>query len=202
MRRFRLLPRAASRLTIVVLVCLCLTVCRVSHSRGTPSIEFTRVPPSGGGNPDKLEVIEGRVLGAEPGDRIVLFAHAGVWWVQPFGNQSFTSIQPDAKWKNLTHPGTDYAALLVDSKFQPVATFSTLPHTGGTVRALAVVEGGKSNAPSKTLEFSGYQWEIRNSISNRAGSINTFDESNAWTDQAGMLHLRIAGGPGHWTSAE
>lgn len=202
MRRFRLLPHATSTLSIVVSVCLCLTGCRLWSGRGEPSIEFTRVPPSGRGNPDKLEVIEGRVAGAQPGDRVVLFAQAGLWWVQPFGNEPFTTIQPDAKWKNLTHPGAAYAALLVDSKFQPVASFSTLPNTGGAVRAVAVAEGAKSSLPPKTLEFSGYQWEIRNSMSNRAGSINVFTESNAWTDQAGMLHLRIAGAPGHWTSGE
>lgn len=202
MRRVRLLPHAIAKLSIAVTVCLCVTGCRLSHCRGEPSIEFTRVPPSGGGNPDKLEVIEGRVAGAQPGDRIVLFARAGTWWVQPFGNQPFTTIHPDAKWKNLTHPGTAYGALLVDSRFQPLATFSTLPNKGGAVRAVAVVEGGHSSPTPKTLEFSGYQWEVRNSRSNRAGSINAFEESNAWIDPAGLLHLRIAGGPGHWTSGE
>jgi hypothetical protein len=202
MRRFRLLAHAISNLSIAALICPCLTSCRVARDHGLPSIEFTRVPPSGGGNPDKLEVIEGRVAGAQTGDRIVLFARAGMWWVQPFGNQPFTAIQPDAKWKNLTHPGTAYAAVLVDSRFQPMATLTTLPKTGGTIRAVAVVEGVKSSPPPKTLAFSGYQWEIRNSMSNRAGSINAFDESNAWTDGAGLLHLRIAGGPEHWTSGE
>lgn len=179
-----------------------LSGCRFSRDSGEPSIEFTRVPTAGEGNPDKLEVIEGRVSGAQPGQRIVIFARAGMWWVQPFGNQPFTTIQPDSKWKNLTHPGTAYAALLVDSRFRPVSTGSALPTKGGAVLAVATVEGGKSTTPPKTLSFSGYQWEIRNSVSNRAGTINTFDESNAWVDQAGLLHLRISGREGHWTSGE
>jgi len=32
-----------------------------------PAIEFTRVPPADNGGPDAMEVIEGRVKGAKPG---------------------------------------------------------------------------------------------------------------------------------------
>ncbi len=202
MRRFRHFSPSASNLTAVILLVLAVTGCRFSGNRGEPAIEFTRVPSSGEGNPDKLEVIEGRVSGAQPGQRIVLFARAGTWWVQPFGNQPFTTIQPDSKWKNLTHPGTAYAALLVDSQFRPVSTASVLPQKGGAVLAVATAEGAKSPSPPKTLTFSGYQWEIRNSLSNRAGTINSFDESNASVDKAGFLHLRISGREGQWTSGE
>ena len=198
MRRFR----RFSKLSVGAAVCLSLSACRFSKDRGEPSIEFTRVPPSGEGNPDKLEVIEGRVAGAQPGGRIVLYARSGLWWVQPFANQPFTSIQPDSKWKGLTHPGNAYAALLVDATFHALSTLSALPARGGAVLAVASVEGDKSASSPKTITFSGYQWEIRTSISNRAGTINRFDESNAWTDQAGLLHLRIAGRPEQWTSGE
>jgi len=160
------------------------------------------VPPSGEGSPDKLESIEGRVSGAQPGERIVLFARSGIWWAQPFANQPFTTIRPDSKWQNLTHPGTAYAALLVDSRFNPMPTVATLPTRGGAVLAVAIAEGAKRRSVAKILTFSGYQWEIRKTASNRAGTINTFDESNAWTDQAGLLHLRISGNKGHWTSGE
>lgn len=39
-----------------------------------PTIEFTRVPPADKGGPDVLDVIEGRVKGAKPGQKIVVFA--------------------------------------------------------------------------------------------------------------------------------
>jgi hypothetical protein len=202
MRRFGHLSQPAMNATIAALVCLGLSGCRSSPDRGEPAIEFTRVPVSGEGNPDKLEAIEGRVSGAQPGQRIVLFARSGPWWVQPFANQPFTAIQPDSTWRNLTHPGSAYAALLVDSRFHPLSTAAALPGKGGAVLAMATVEGAKPTSSPKILTFSGYQWEIRTSASNRAGTINSFDASNAWVDQAGLLHLRISGSVGHWMSGE
>lgn len=202
MGRFGHLSQLALHVTIAVPVCLGLSGCRPVRNQGEPAIEFTRVPVSGEGSPDKLEAIEGRVSGAQPGQRIVLFARSGMWWVQPFANQPFTTIQRNSKWKNLTHPGSAYAALLVDSRFQPLSTASALPGKGGAVLAVATVEGAKTTAAPKMLTFSGYQWEIRTSASNRAGTINSFDVSNAWTDQAGLLHLRISGTQGHRVCGE
>jgi hypothetical protein len=67
MRRFGHLSQPAMSATIAVLVFLGLSGCRSSSDPGEPAIEFTRVPVSGEGNPDKLEAIEGRVSGAQPG---------------------------------------------------------------------------------------------------------------------------------------
>jgi hypothetical protein len=183
------------------LVCLALSSCHQSQDVTEPSIEINRVPTTGEGSPDKLEPIGGRVKGAHQGRQIVLFARSGMWWVQPFANQPFTAIQPDSTWKSLTHPGVAYAALLVDSRFQPLPTMAQLPNKGGLVLAVAMVEGAKPVTPPKTLTFSGYQWEIRSGSSDRAGSLNLFDQSNAWTDQAGLLHLRISKDK-DWRSAE
>src|SRR6516164_9188190 len=54
-----------------------------SCSSSRPTIEFTRVPPADKGGPDALDVIEGRVKGAKPGQLIVVFARSEVWWVEP-----------------------------------------------------------------------------------------------------------------------
>jgi hypothetical protein len=71
------------------------------------------------------------------------------------------------------------------------------------VIALATVEGRPSPpVVSRTLHFSGYEWEIRGVPSNRGGATNTYDPTNAWTDTQGFLHLRIARGHGEWTCAE
>ena len=178
--------RTIFKLALTALFCLVLTSCHAT-SVGEPSIEFTRIPTAGEGDPDKLEAVEGRVLNFRRGQQIVLFARSGMWWVQPFANQPFTAIQADSRWKNLTHPGIAYAALLVDSRFHPLPTIAALPTKGGPVFAVATVEGAKPSSPPKMLTFSGYQWEIRNSASDRAGSPNFFDQSNAWTDPEGLL---------------
>lgn len=78
---------------------------------------------------------------ARPGQKIVLFARWGPWWVQPLANQPFTTIQPDSTWRNSTHYGTDYAALLVDPEYQPTPTMDALPSQGAGVIAVKVTKG-------------------------------------------------------------
>ena len=172
--------------------------CRVFQKH--PSIEFTRIPQRDESGHAKHEIIEGRVTGARPGQSIVLYARSGPWWVQPLTSRPFTRIQKDGKWTNATHLGTEYAALVVEPGFEPMATTSTLPSPGGLVAAVAVVPGARTS-PSVTLQFSGYEWRVRNAPSNRGG-FNNYSPSNAWTDQRGALHLRIAKTSGQWTCAE
>ena len=126
--------------SLVVLFCTTLA-CRKNQDRSGPAIEFTRVPLASLGGPDRTDIIEGRVIRGRPGQRIVLFAHWGPWWVQPLADQPFTAIQPDSKWRNLTHFGIEYAALLVDANYQPPASTDVLPSTGHGVAAVAVVKG-------------------------------------------------------------
>jgi PAS domain S-box-containing protein len=115
--------------------------CRTALNESAPVIEFTRVPLAGEGGPDRTDTVEGRVIRARPGDRIVLFAHWGSWWVQPRVDQPFTIIEPDSTWRNSSHRGTEYAALLVDANYQPPANVDSLPPTGLGVVAIAVVQG-------------------------------------------------------------
>jgi signal transduction histidine kinase len=88
-----------------------------------------------------MAVIEGRVTGARPGQQIVLFARSGAWYVQPFTDQPFTKIQQDSTWRNSTHLGTEYAALLVEPEYRPPAATDVLPNKGGDVIAVAVAPG-------------------------------------------------------------
>jgi signal transduction histidine kinase len=105
-----------------------------------PVIEFTSVPAAGAGDPNKQSSIRGRVFNAEPGQQIVLYAKGETtWWVQPFANQPFTKIERDSTWKSSTHPGTEYAALLVGAEFRPPLTTNVLPTQG--VYATAITEG-------------------------------------------------------------
>ena len=180
--------------------------CARWSGNSTPSVSFTRVPKADEGDRSKLETIEGRVAGGRPGQQIVLYARSEeLWWIQPIADHPFTKIEDDSRWKGQVHLGTEYAALLVQPGYNPPETAESLPTQGGGIDAVAIVKGpGSAPAPipPKTLHFSGYDWIVRSAASNRAGTRNSFDPANAWTDEQGALHLRIARGQGKWTCAE
>lgn len=169
-----------------------------------PSVQITRVPPADPGGPLHLDYIEGRAIGAVSGQQVVIYAHSGAWWVQPYKKDPFTRIQSDSAWKNSTHLGTEYAALLVEPGYQPAAKLAALPITGNGVVAVATAEGVPSATPivSKVIHFSGYDWRVRTEGSDRGGEANSYDAANAWTDDKGYLHLRMALVDGKWSCAE
>jgi len=185
---------------LLVITSFLLIGCRASGRNVGPSIEISRVPQADERGLDKQDIIEGRVTGARPGQQIVLYARSGKWWVQPLVNQPFTRVQSNTKWFNATHLGTEYAALLVDPDYRPAATMDLLPAIGGSVAGVAVVKG-QSSSPSKMLNFSGYEWRVRNAPSNRGG-MNLYDAENASVDENGAMHLRIAKAGDKWTCAE
>jgi len=126
---------------LVIICCLLLSSCRSEKTNAPPSVEFSRVPLLDEGGTGKIALIEGRVTGARPGQQIVLFARSGAWYVQPFTDQPFTKIQPDSTWRNSTHLGTEYAALLVEPGYLPPDKTDSLPTPGGNVIAVAIVPG-------------------------------------------------------------
>ena len=134
----------------MLVACVIASGCRPPRETVQPSIAFITVPDAAGGGPERLATIRGRVTGARAGQRIVLFARAGVWWVQPLTAEPFTEIQPDSTWTNRIHLGTEYAALLVEPDYRPAATLDALPKTGGPVIAVATVEGA-GNRPEQSL---------------------------------------------------
>jgi hypothetical protein len=179
--------------------------CGTARSNTAPSVRFSRLPRADEGGTESRAIIEGHVDGGRPGDQIVIYAKSGtgLWWVQPFADQPFTDIHADKLWRNSTHLGTEYAALLVDQGYHPPETTQQLPAKGGPIIAVATAQGEPGRMlVSRTLHFSGYEWEIRGEPSNRGGNTNNYDPSNAWTDTDGRLHLRIARGLGEWTCAE
>jgi hypothetical protein len=124
--------------------------------------------------------------------------------VQPYSYRPFTKIEGDS-WRSQIHLGTEYAALLVDPGYTPPDTTESLPVVGAGVAAVAVVRGQGPTptiAAPKILQFSGYEWTVRRAASFRSRSRNSFDPSNAWIDESGALHLRIAKNQSGWTSAE
>jgi signal transduction histidine kinase len=137
-RRRGLMPK----ILLLLLACvLPLGGCRGRQAGGAPSVEFTRVPLAEQGGAEKLDGIEGRVVGERGDRRIVLYARSGAWYVQPYADRPFTVISPDSTWKNPTHLGTEYAALLVEEGYDPPAQIDELPKAGGGVVAVASVPG-------------------------------------------------------------
>jgi hypothetical protein len=181
-----------------------LNSCHSRQTTSTPTVEFTKIPPAAQGGRERVDVISGRVAGARPGQQIVVFARSGTWWVQPWPDKPFIPIQPDSTWSTPTHLGYEYAALLVDPGYHPPPTMDVAPTQGGSVVAVEIVkgEGPIQLAPTKPLQFSGYDWTVRTIASDRGGKNNLYGSDNAWTDASGALHLRIKKRDGRWSCAE
>jgi hypothetical protein len=209
-------PRiAAHTATLSVLLAYCvLTGCH-SSPNSTPTVAFSKVAAAYQESPYKTDITErdyktdiigGRVTGARPEQRIVLYAKTdGRWGLCRQSGQPFANIESDGRWKASVHLGLQYAALLVDPTYDPPEQSESLPIVGNGVVALAVVngEGPAPVLPSpKILNFSGYEWATSTGPIFRSGSRNFFDPANVWTDERGELHLRISGNPGRWAAAE
>src|SRR4051794_5462312 len=93
--------------------------CRTKPRSPSPTLQFTRIPQADVTGSDKHDIIEGTVAGSIRGQQVVLYAKNGSWWLQPLLQAPFTKILPNAKWRNATHLGSDYAALLVNPDYRP-----------------------------------------------------------------------------------
>ncbi|MBL8213810.1 MAG: hypothetical protein JNK87_24040 [Bryobacterales bacterium] len=180
---------------VLWVACLLSAGCGQQAPAVTPVIEFRVVPEAGPGGPDRMATIAGTVRGVRAGQRIVLFAKSGQWWVQPFSNRPYTAIADDGGFESATHLGTEYAAVLVDASYKPPKVVERLPVDGAGVVAVASVAGkAGAPAPPSYLQFSGYDWEV---VEPRAGRPPT-----AWTDGEGRLHLKVTKEGNEWTRAE
>lgn len=130
-----------SQTTVGLLLVVLLASCNSLRDNGKPSIKFTTVPPADKGGSQTSDIASGRVRNARPEHRVVLFARSGSWYVQPYADQPFTTIQPDSTWTSSTHLGTEYAALLVEPDYVPPVFVAELPGEGNGVVAVSVVEG-------------------------------------------------------------
>lgn len=174
--------------------------CRREQSSDTPSITFTRIPQADPAGSASNDIIEGRVTGGSPGQKIVLYAKTGKWWVQPLVDQPLTDLRPNFRWTNATHLGTHYAALLVKDGYRPERVLDSLPETGGNILAVAVVPGAEQ-PPSPVVDFSHYQWRLRDAPSSRGGR-NVYSPANISVDEQGAMRLRIARTEDDWSCAE
>jgi hypothetical protein len=56
-------------------------------------------------------------------------------------HSSIYKIRADSTWKNLTHLGTDYAALLVEPGYKPTSKIAKLPMEVNGVVAVVTAKG-------------------------------------------------------------
>src|SRR6201990_3559055 len=155
----------------VLLMYFVLTGCHSSLRNSAPTVAFSTVAAAYQESPYKTDIterdyktdmIDGRVTGARPGQRIVLYAKTdGRWGVCRQSDQPFANIEADGRWKASVHLGLQYAALLVDPTYNPPEQTESLPIVGNGVVTLTVVDGG-GPAPAlplpKLLKFSRYAW--------------------------------------------
>jgi hypothetical protein len=184
-------------------ICAGLSACHSPQMNPGPSVEFTKIPPATQGGRERVDTISGRVIGARPGQQIVIYSHSGPWWVQPWPDKPFIPIHADSTWSTETHLGYQYAAMLVDANYHPPATMDVPPVAGGDVKLVEIVDGmGTLPAfPTVPIHFSGYDWNIQTVSAIRGGLNNLYSPDNVWKDSSGALHLRMTNKSGKWTCA-
>ena len=94
---------AAQSCLALIFSCILLSGCHSQKDKQGPSIEFTKIPPAAQGGRERVDTIAGRVKGYRPGEQIVVYAHSGPWWAQPWPDQALIPIQPDSTWSTSTH---------------------------------------------------------------------------------------------------
>jgi hypothetical protein len=188
---------------VLILLCFSLGACRFFNNSAAPSVVVTKIPPAARGGRERVDTISGRVIGARPGQRLVVYAHSGPWWVQPWPDQPFLTLNANSEWSTPTHLGYEYAALLVEPDYRPPATTDFAPTQGGLVAAVTIVKGvGTLPLPATVpLQFSGYDWQVSTTSGVRGGLNHLFAGENASTDSTGALHLRITKKSDNWICA-
>ena len=202
----RIAPKRLELALILIILGLCFAGlgCHSQKNSASPSIEFTHIPPAAQGGPERVDTISGRVRNARPEQQIVIYAHSGAWWLQRNPDHPLIPIQADSTWSTETHLGFEYAALLVEPDYHPLAILDLVPTQGGSVALVTIVKGvgPPQMAPTSSLKFSGYDWSVRTIPNNKGGMDNLFDPENAWTDTSGALHMRIKKKSDAWSCAE
>jgi hypothetical protein len=203
----RVIERLAERLARLLFLAAAASVVAAVAACGTPPprVTVTEIPPAAMGGSVRTATIAGRVDGARPGDRIVLYAKSGAWYVQPLQSNPFTAIDAQGRWRSTIHLGTEYAAMVVRDGYRPPKSTRVLPNLSSSVLAIATVDGtGRASyvdGPPPPLQFSGYEWEVRQRVSDRGGR-NLYSAANASVDADGALRLKLVRRDGEWTSAE
>jgi hypothetical protein len=82
--QLRLLVTGFCQRSLLVVFCMARNSCQSHKANSAPSIEFTHIPSMARGGRERVDTISGRVRNARPKQQIVIYAHSGPWWVQPW----------------------------------------------------------------------------------------------------------------------
>jgi hypothetical protein len=82
--QLRLLVPVFLQRSLPLVFCIALISCQSHKANSGPSIEFTHIPPAAQGGREGVDTISGRVRNARPKQQIVIYAHSGLWLVQPW----------------------------------------------------------------------------------------------------------------------
>jgi len=82
--QLRLLAPVFLQRSLVRVFCIALNSCQSYKANSGPSIEFTHIPPAAQGGRERVDTISGWVRHPRPNQQIVIYAHSGQWWVQPW----------------------------------------------------------------------------------------------------------------------
>lgn len=122
---------------------------KVDSLAGTPramprnvQVAVTTLPRfDSAGGPFTRDTISGTVAEVRsPEYRVVVFARADVWYIQPHPN-TLHAIDAQGRWGTWTHTGSSYGILVVRAGYAPQPRYDLLPQVGGDVVARLVVEG-------------------------------------------------------------
>jgi hypothetical protein len=176
----------------------------------SPSILITNLPAYG-----VASHLAGVVLNANPAtNAVAVFIYvSGYGWVtKPTCAQPLTTIQADGSWSADVNTGgasdltaTRFAALLVSTNFSQTCVLG-LPNLPANAYAQAVAKAvvTRPSPGVRFLNFSGYDWWVKNSTGTIGPGPNYFSDAtnNVWTDTNGWLHLRITHRTNAWECAE
>lgn len=68
--------------------------------------------------------------------------------------------------------------------------------------ALLILLSSVAPIKARTIEFSGYQWDVRPTEQNGGPGPNHWDENNVSVDSSGYLHLKLTPRDGKWYCSE
>jgi len=178
----------------------------ITNSWCAPTIEFTYVPPYGG-----FENLQGKVTCIEPGNyKVAVYIYVVGWWTKPYWAQPLTTIQSDGTWAcDVTTGGNDelatnIAAFLVPNGYSPPLASGSQTLPAELFANAATYEVVERPPTYRSIEFSGYTWNIKASETPVGPGPNYFSDrvEDVWVDPNGPLHLNVVYWNGRWYSTE
>lgn len=171
----------------------------VTSASSGPEPMVTLNPPAPGATQ-----LSGHAYNVNPkSTAVVIYALTNQWYVQPFADAPFTTINSDGSWVNSTNPWNTLVILLVDpATYTPAATEITNPALDPGVLAWTQYPPGPVS-----VNFSGYTWGIKMTGNSQS---DQFDPGpNFWSNDPSVvnaaadgLHLKISEINGMWQCGE